>query len=437
MTSDHSSPAPVIKPWLAVVVAALAMVATLPGRTHGLGLITEPLMAHLKLGKIEFAALNFWATIIGAAFCIPVGWLIDRCGIRWVQATVLLALGVIVLMMAGLPTPSRFLPLYSLTSLSLQSVQTVLVPTGLFLLVLLTRGFGQSALSVVSLALVGKSSGSRPGKMIGWYSFLVAIGFMLAFGVIKLIFDRFHATWNTVWAGIGWCLIGFAFFSTLVIRTSSQSSRQSATEPSTGHTLFAAMKTPAFWVYALATSFYGMVAAGMSLFNQSLLAERGFDRSVFLTITALAPGVGLLANLLCGYFASRVHLGILLAVGLLIQAGALFSYPHVTTLTHVYAYAVAMGIAGGIQTVIFFTVWRQAFGLAHLGKIQGLAQLITVFASAAGPLVFATGHAWYGQYAPIVQQLAIIAVGFAAIALLVPLPGSKTPIFSFFQAKHQ
>ena len=34
--------------------------------------------------------------------------------------------------------------------------RTVVVPLGLFLLVLLTRGLGQSALSVVSLSLVGK-----------------------------------------------------------------------------------------------------------------------------------------------------------------------------------------------------------------------------------------------------------------------------------------
>ena len=48
-----------------------AMVATLPGRTHGLGLITEPLLADLGLDRVPFAALNFWATLLGAAFCLP------------------------------------------------------------------------------------------------------------------------------------------------------------------------------------------------------------------------------------------------------------------------------------------------------------------------------------------------------------------------------
>src|SRR3954468_15372478 len=84
----------------AVGVAAAAMVATLPGRTHGLGLVTEPLLADLGLGRVPFAALNFWATLVGAAFCLPVGWAIDRLGVRSVLAAVLLGLGVVVVGMA-------------------------------------------------------------------------------------------------------------------------------------------------------------------------------------------------------------------------------------------------------------------------------------------------------------------------------------------------
>ena len=56
----------------------------------------------------------------------------------------------------------------------------------------------------------------------------------------------------------------------------------------------------------------------MSLFNQSILAERGFDRGVFLTITTVAPLIGLAANLR-GRVAgdARVGSGALLAGGLL------------------------------------------------------------------------------------------------------------------------
>ena len=44
--------------WVNVFMAALAMVGTLPGRTQGLGLITEPLLADLQIDRVVFARLN-------------------------------------------------------------------------------------------------------------------------------------------------------------------------------------------------------------------------------------------------------------------------------------------------------------------------------------------------------------------------------------------
>src|SRR5437870_13278275 len=68
--------------WVNLAVAALAMVATLPGRTHGLGLITEPLLSDLHLDRVHYGWINFAATLLGAAFCLPFGWLVDRYGPR-------------------------------------------------------------------------------------------------------------------------------------------------------------------------------------------------------------------------------------------------------------------------------------------------------------------------------------------------------------------
>jgi hypothetical protein len=68
--------------WTVLAVAAAAMVGTLPGRTQGLGLVTEPIMRDLAVDRITYAELNFWATIIGAAGALGVGRLIDRVGSR-------------------------------------------------------------------------------------------------------------------------------------------------------------------------------------------------------------------------------------------------------------------------------------------------------------------------------------------------------------------
>ena len=108
---------------LNVGVAALAMVATLPGRTHGLGLITEPLLRALHLDRVDYANLNLWATLLGATFCVPWGWLIDRLGARAVLTATLASLGAVVVVMSRLEGEAVFWPL--------------------FLLVLLTRGLGR------------------------------------------------------------------------------------------------------------------------------------------------------------------------------------------------------------------------------------------------------------------------------------------------------
>jgi MFS family permease len=84
--------------------------------------------------------------------------------------------------------------------------------------------------------------------------------------------------------------------------------------------------------------------------------------------------------------------------------------------------AVAMGLAGGFVMVVFFSFWGRAFGQAHLGRIQGAAQAMTVLASAVGPLLFAWGVEKTGSYATgfYLLALAVSVVAFAAVVVRVP-----------------
>src|SRR6516165_7806906 len=86
--------------WVHVGVAAMAMVATLPGRTHGLGLFTEPIRASLGLSKESYGFTNTCATLLGALFCLPCGWLMDRLGTRVVLTVVAVVLGSVVIAMS-------------------------------------------------------------------------------------------------------------------------------------------------------------------------------------------------------------------------------------------------------------------------------------------------------------------------------------------------
>ncbi len=125
------------------------------------------------------------------------------------------------------------------------------------------------------------------------------------------------------------------------------------------------------------------------------------------TVTTVArPLIGLASNLTTGWVAARWSLERLMCIAMLVLAAALLAFPFVHTLVEVYAYAATMGVAGGMVTVLFFAIWGQRFGPAHLGKIQGAAQMMTVLASAAGPLLLATSQRWTGSYVPLLQYAA-------------------------------
>jgi nitrate/nitrite transporter NarK len=68
--------------WVNLAVAAVAMSATLPGRTHGLGVITTAVLKDFGLDEVQYSTINFWAILIGTLASFPVGFLIDRFGTR-------------------------------------------------------------------------------------------------------------------------------------------------------------------------------------------------------------------------------------------------------------------------------------------------------------------------------------------------------------------
>jgi MFS family permease len=392
--------------WVNLGLAAMAMVGTLPGRTQGLGLVTEPLLRDFAIDRVLFAQINLVATLVGSLFCLGIGRLIDRAGSRAVLTVLALCLGAVVLAMSGS-----------------HGVWALLV------LVTLTRGFGQSALSVASLALVGKWFSRRLSAAMGVYAVVMSIGFMTAFPVVGAAVLR--SGWRSAWAGVGLALlVVLAPLSWLFARSTPEgiglavdgAGAAPATEPAEGDALGAALRTPAFWVFALASSAYGLVASGIALFNESVLAERGFDAPTYHRTLVVVALTGLLGNFAGGAFAQRGSLRRLLAAAMLLLTLSLVALPHVRTQAQVMAYAVVMGMAGGFVMVVFFSFWGRAYGRAHLGRIQGAAQILTVLASAVGPLLLAQCVSWTGSYAAAFYALALVVAGLGVAAAFVRMP---------------
>lgn len=399
-----------------LLVAAAAMVGTLPGRTQGLGLITEPLLRDLGLARVTFAELNFWATVLGAAGAVGIGHAIDRLGSRTVLTALALALGAVVCAMSAATTTPA-----------------------LAVWLTLTRTLGQSALSVVSLAIVGHWFVRRIDTAMAVYSIALSVGFMAAFPIVGTLVQVWG--WRSAWSVVGMALIlCLAPLAWTVIRRSPEAcglqpdaaaahgaAPRSAREASAGlslagHTWQAALATPAFWVFAAGTALYGLVASGVGLFNESILSERGFGPHVYYQTLVVTAFSGLAGNFAGGWLAKKVPLTLLLAASLSILACGLAALPHLAAVAHVMLWAAAMGLGGGLVMVLFFSVFPRAFGRRDLGRIQGAAQALTVVASAVGPLLLAWCVEWTGSYAAMFRLLAAVIGAVAVMGLLVSLP---------------
>jgi MFS family permease len=394
-----------LRRWLNVVLAALLMVATLPGRTSGLGLITEPLLRDLQLDRLTYAQVNLWATLLGALVCLPLGWLLDRCGVRWTSTALVALLGAVVWQLSRQPAVGAG----SLTVF--------------FLLILLTRAFGQSALSVASITAIGKSS--RSGVAMGVYSVLLTLCFIGAFWVVGEVVR--HDGWRPAWQGVALGLAIVAPIVALLLREPPRAGEPAdpsahSADAASGHTLWQAIRTSAFWIFAAGISLFSLALSGLALFNEAVLAERGFDQKTYVQFMIVSIGTGLLGQLTCGILIGRSFMPRLLGLALMLYAAGLAALPLLRTPAQLWIFAALFGIAGGMITVVFFAIWGEVFGRAQLGRIQGAAQTLTVFASALGPLLFAACHAQFQSYAPVLVTLAALAFVLGAVAWKVKLP---------------
>jgi MFS family permease len=233
--------------------------------------------------------------------------------------------------------------------------------------------------------------------------------------------------WRAAWSGVGWALLVLLTpVCWLVVRNGPSDASGAGTREAEWSeedlTLRQALSTPAFWCFALSSAMFGLVYSGISLFNQSILEQRGFGASTYHTVLVMSTLLGLAANFAGGWLASRWPIQRLMGIGMGVLALALVGLPMARAYWHVLLYGAAMGISGGVVTVVFFSVWGQVYGRTHLGKIQGCAQMMTVFASAVGPVLLAGTLERTGSYDFLFRVLAVAVALLGAGSWTVRLP---------------
>lgn len=383
---------------LQILVAALAMIMTIPGRTQGLGLIAEKILEDptLQMDRTQFAWLNLMATLAGALTAIPVGWLMDRQGTRLVLLGLLTLLGASTYYFAGITTTAGFF-------------------LGLFLM----RALGQSALSAASLTHMGKWFPNRVSVAMAIFGIVSTIGFMVLFGGLDPLIQA--VGWRDTWRYLGFAAVGLAILFVFICYPAPPQEAPATAAINTAsrhYTWWEAMRSPTFWLFALSCSLFNWVSSGIGLFNEDVLAETGFSRDLYIAALATATFVTLFSNGLGGWLSTKWPLSRLMAIGMLMLAGCLGSLPYLNAPWQVYANAVMLGISAGLVIVVFFAIWGSTFGTLHLGKIQGTAQALTVLSSALGPVSLAMSKEYIGSYRPLFLVLAGLSLLSAVLCWL-------------------
>lgn len=381
--------------WGIVLLAALMMLGTLPGRTFGLALLTESILAEFELSRTRYGLINLATALLGAGFALVAGALIDRFGLRRMATAILLCLGISTIAFSRVA--------------SLGFLVVALVAA---------RGFGQSALSITSLATVGKWFTKGLGPAMGVYAVLVSVFFAGALATLPFVVAK--TGWRPTWMWLGLTLLVLAVIVAALLRNPPKNAvvaeEVDGTNSEPSFTLAEAMRTPMYWVFTGGSALFNLIVAGVLFFNESILAnELNLGDTAFAKVMGVYFIAGLAGSLLTGWLVQKVRMGLVMSVALITMCICLLCIPMLDSIGLAMLHAVPFGMAGGVVPVMYFTCYAKAFGREHLGKIQGSAQLLACFASASGPLLLGWSKDNLGVYWPPMQFLAV-ALGWIGLA---------------------
>lgn len=332
------------------------------------------------------------------------GWLLDRYPIRWLFTIGIAVQGVALYLFAHVQTPAQY------------------VGSSLLL------GLGMSGVTILpNQVLVSRWFHARVGLVNGIVLAATALGAALAPALITRMIEALD--WRRAF------MIMAAIASVpplavvlLVVRNRPEemglqpygTDRPSATAspaPLTGIALTAAIRLPAFWLFAAAIFFGGMPCYAFNKHILVFLKELGFDpisaadhKSFFFFVSACA-------RLVFGALADRMDRRNLLLIEIVLIAGGfplLFLVPAHPQLLLPALLLFGAGYGGLLPSIPILSV--HYFGRRHLGAILGAYKVSYDLAAAGAPLFTAMLYDHYGSYA--VAMVALTAMAWIAVGLV-------------------
>lgn len=385
--------------WAVVAVCTAVAFSTGPGQTQIVGVFIDPIIADLGVSRTLISTLYLAGTGVSALTVLVVGRLTDRFGGRRMLVAVALAFGSACVGMGLVQEP----------------VTLALGFAGL-------RALGQGSLSIIATLLVAQWFVRYRGRAMA----IVWLGLSTAGAVLPptALFLIERAGWRWAYVALGlmvWLLIIPAALVVVRNRPEDIGLRPDGVaapatdtgEESTERELFVSrrgsvLRTRQFWWLAIPLSAPAFVSTLLLFHQTALFAERGLSATVAAGVFPAFAASAACANGIAGYLADRFgpKRVLLLALGVFIIA--MFVVQLISTPLAAVGYAGVLGMAVGMQPVLFGVSWAHYYGRQGLGAVQGPAAMVMTSGAALAPLPLASLEQLFGSYGPALSLLALV-----------------------------
>ncbi|MFH1639791.1 MAG: MFS transporter [Chloroflexota bacterium] len=189
--------------------------------------------------------------------------------------------------------------------------------------------------------------------------------------------------------------------------------------------LKAAIRTPAFWLIALA--FFAFNVANQSLMQNHVPYLQDYDFPAAVTATAIAlVGIGSgIGKFFFGWLADFIHAKYTLVIGILFQVGAVLVLLNMganSPIQLVWLYAIMLGLGIGCWLPALSLTTSAVFGLRDYSSIFGTLNMLFMFGASIGPVLAGRIYDLYGSYFwMFISALAFYAVSLPTILLVKSL----------------
>lgn len=403
MSAQHNGAVAEWRRYWPLPVAAGFGYATSVIHIYGLGPYIEPVQETFGWSRTQTTIGLTIATIVNAAFGVPIGMLIDRFGPRIIgMIGIALTCAAFALLSTSDGSASNWYLLWGLLAFATLPVQAT-VWTGA-----VTSRFSASRGLALAVTLCGASLAA----------------FVFPRLAAQLIAD--HGWRNAfLYQAIIWVLIAFPMIALFFRgardgKTKTVDAEKQAATVLTGASIKQALRTGAFYQLFIASLLFTFTILALVVHFVPILTDSGADRLAAASVASLVGVFSIVGRLGTGFLLDRFrasYVGAVIFV-LPILACLLLLYAGGNVQAQLVAAAI-IGLTLGSEVDVIVYLTARHFGLKHFGALYGAMLTALSIGAAFGPLAAASVYDSDNSYAAFLWlTIAIMAVSSLAIGSL-------------------